>query len=85
MHTEAAQIYAAQARRSGQKNQAAVSRPQLVLPEKKKGKTGRVRGCARANSAGRVMEEWNSIPLISRGKGLTVLFSGPQHGKNYGD
>lgn len=75
LHTEAAQISAPRLGALAKKIKPLYHWPQLVLPEKKK---ELVRDVVRhVQQRRRVMEEWNFNSLMSRGKGLTVLFSGP--------
>lgn len=75
LHTEAAQISAPRLGALAKKIKPLYQWPQLVLPEKKK---ELVRDVVRhVQQRRRVMEEWNFNSLMSRGKGLTVLFSGP--------
>jgi DNA polymerase III delta prime subunit len=75
LHIEAAQISAPRLGALAKKIKPLYQWPQLVLPEKKK---ELVRDVVRhVRQRRRVMEEWNFNSLMSRGKGLTVLFSGP--------
>jgi len=75
LHAEAAQISAPRLGALAKKIKPLYHWPQLVLPAKKK---ELVRDVVRhVQQRGRVMEEWNFNSLMSRGKGLTVLFSGP--------
>jgi hypothetical protein len=75
LHAEAAQISAPRLGALAKKIKPLYHWPQLVLPEKKK---ELVRDVVRhVQQRRRVMEEWNFNSLMSRGKGLTVLFSGP--------
>lgn len=75
LHTEAAQISAPRLGALAKKIKPLYQWPQLVLPAKKK---ELVRDVVRhVQQRRRVMEEWNFNSLMSRGKGLTVLFSGP--------
>jgi len=75
LHIEAAQISAPRLGALAKKIKPLYRWPQLVLPEKKK---ELVRDVVRhVQQRRRVMEEWNFNSLMSRGKGLTVLFSGP--------
>ena len=75
LHAEAAQISAPRLGALAKKIKPLYHWPQLVLPEKKK---ELVRDVVRhVQQRRRVMEDWNFNSLMSRGKGLTVLFSGP--------
>ena len=75
LHAEAAQISAPQLGALAKKIKPLYHWPQLVLPAKKK---ELVRDIVRhVQQWRRVMEEWQFNSLMSRGKGLTVLFSGP--------
>ncbi len=75
LHAEAAQISAPRLGALAKKIKPLYHWPQLVLPVKKK---ELVRDVVRhVQQRRRVMEEWNFNSLMSRGKGLTVLFSGP--------
>jgi hypothetical protein len=73
LHIEAAQISAPRLGALAKKIKPLYQWPQLVLPEKKK---ELVRDVVRhVQQRRRVMEEWDFNSLMSRGKGLTVLFS----------
>jgi hypothetical protein len=75
LHAEAAQISAPRLGALAKKIKPLYHWPQLVLPSKKK---ELVRDVVRhVQQRRRVMEEWNFNSLMSRGKGITVLFSGP--------
>ena len=75
LHVEAAQISAPRLGALAKKIKPLYQWPQLVLPEKKK---DLVRDVVRhVQQRRRVMEEWDFNSLMGRGKGLTVLFSGP--------
>lgn len=75
LHSEAGQISAPRLGMLAKKVKPIYHWPQLVLPPKKK---ELVRDVVRhVQQRRRVMEEWDFNSLMSRGKGLTVLFSGP--------
>jgi hypothetical protein len=75
LHAQAAQISAPRLGALAKKIKPLYHWPQLVLPRKKK---ELVRDVVRhVQQRRRVMEEWHFNSLMSRGKGLTVLFSGP--------
>jgi hypothetical protein len=75
LHADAAQISAPRLGALAKKIAPLYHWPQLVLPVKKK---ELVRDIVRhVQQRRRVMEEWHFNSLMSRGKGITVLFSGP--------
>lgn len=75
LHTQAGQISAPRLGSLAKKIKPLYHWEQLVLPQKKK---ELVRDVVRhVQHRRRVMEEWSFSSLMSRGKGITVLFSGP--------
>ncbi|HEY2360456.1 MAG TPA: ATP-binding protein [Candidatus Angelobacter sp.] len=75
LHAEGAQVSSPRLGALAKKIKPLYHWPQLVLPAKKK---ELVRDVVRhVQQRRRVMEEWNFNSLMSRGRGLTVLFSGP--------